>query len=250
MVRFSRQTALTAQIWGDLTSTLWKSTQFRRSTSYEARLIPMLKTIRKPGVLAALFVCWVVVPLSRPVVAQPVGGVVDVQYQIKARMLHPLGAMVRSSKSASKNRNTFIIGILGADPFDAGAGVNHLDRMVAAKKQLSGKRLLVKRFDSAKDLAECDLLFISRFNAEGSKEKSAAARLKAVLPLLKDSPVLLVTDTDGLAAQGAILNFYLTEVAGNVKKVRIEFNPDAAKRHIFDQIEPSVLRVFRLVREK
>jgi hypothetical protein len=93
--------------------------------------------------------------------------------------------------------------------------------------------LIVKRPRAAEDLRSCHLLFISRSEKE---------RLPAVLSQLKGSPVLTVSETDGFAEQGGMVNLALVN-----KTVKIEINQAAAAQAGL-QISAKLLKLARLVK--
>ena len=84
------------------------------------------------------------------------------------------------------------------------------------------KQIVVRRFATIKEYLPCHLLFISNVK---EKDEGAAQRLTNSLEKTKDQPLLLITDSEGLAEKGAVINFYLE--GSNVK---IEMNRDAEKR--------------------
>jgi hypothetical protein len=209
----------------------------------------MLRIMYKSGVILWLVFCSAVLASGSDAFAQ----VEDRQYELQARMLYPLASMVRSSREATNGRRAYVIGILGADPFEYGARGNHLDNMVASKQKLPGsrvkvpdKQLVVKRFTSVDQVDECDLLYVS-----GEANADPTALLLTLRSSLRDSPVLIVGNAPGFAEQGAVLNLYLRAPNANgVQTLGIEYNPDAARHHGFDQIDPTALRLFTVKRQK
>lgn len=122
--------------------------------------------------------------------------------------------------SAAIAGDTFEIGILGEAPFTPA-------RVTQEVKTIRGKRIVVREFASAKDYRPCHILFVADQAAPNSEEKSAAERLGAVLPKTENTAVLVVTETDGLSQQGALLNFVVDLVAN---RVIMEVNRDEARR--------------------
>jgi hypothetical protein len=126
------------------------------------------------------------------------------EYQVKAAFLKNLTRFVERPASA----RAWTICVLGDDPFgpaldaiagDAGGGVT------IAVRRVHGR-----------DVGECAIVFISA---------SEADRLSAVLGSVKGTPVLTVGDTEGFAARGVVLNFFVEE-----SRVKFEVNVDAARR--------------------
>ncbi len=121
---------------------------------------------------------------------------------------------------------TVTIGVLGESPF--GPALNPL-----VGKKVKGRTLAVKKVASAKDLEQCQAVFIC------PSEKS---RLSEILNQLKDARVLTVSEIDGFAEQGGIINFISER-----NKVRFEINADAAKRTGLN-ISSDLLKLAKLVK--
>lgn len=105
----------------------------------------------------------------------------------------------------------FVIGVVGPDVFG-----KYLDALTAQK--VGDKKIVVQRYASASDYKPCHILFIA-------PDATTDKRLAEVLDKVKNKPVLLVSDTEGFARKGVVFNFIIEE-----NNVKIEFNPDAAKR--------------------
>ncbi|MFM9961569.1 MAG: YfiR family protein [Planctomycetaceae bacterium] len=158
--------------------------------------------------------------------AQPVD---RYEYEIKARVIRTLSIFVTwPPEAAPKDNQPLIIGVLGQDPFYE-AGVNQLDRMVAA--EVARKRnVLVRRFDSVRDYEKagpCHILFVSDKPTDKSIERTLAERLTEVKKLTKGKPVLLVGQSPDFAQQGGSANLLYDRGNNNV---RFQLNPDEAKR--------------------
>lgn len=102
-----------------------------------------------------------------------------------------------------------VIGVLGSDPF--GAALDEVVRGEAVK----GHPLVIRRAQRIEELADCQILFISR---------SERARMRPVLATLKGRNVLTVSDLDEFANEGGMICFVVVD-----NKVRLRVNPDAAK---------------------
>ena len=133
----------------------------------------------------------------------------DKEYGVKAAFLRLFCLYVDWPKNAVPGDETmYVIGILGPDSFGA-----NLDTL--AMQTAKNKKIVVQRFASAKDFKPCHLLFIA-----------AEDQLAGALAKTKGLPVLLVSDTPGLAQKGAMINLFLDEQ----KTVKFEVNPDAGNR--------------------
>lgn len=118
------------------------------------------------------------------------------------------------------------VGILGESPF--GPALEPLKG-----KQIKGRTIAVKQLGSAKDLEQCQIVFIC------TSEKS---RLPEILGQLKDAHVLTVSDIEGFAEQGGIIKFISER-----NKVRFEINPEAARRTGLT-ISSELLKLAKLVK--
>lgn len=141
----------------------------------------------------------------------PAQGAVSKEYQVKAAFLFNFAQFVEWPPAAFPNSGTPIcIGILGEDPFGTA-----LDETVRGEI-VQNRKLIVQRSRRVEDLKDCQLIFIS---------KSETARVAGILADLDPIPVVTVSEMEGFAQRGGIINLYL---AGN--KVRFEINPAAARR--------------------
>ena len=154
----------------------------------------------------------------------PVAG----EYQVKAAFLYNFTKFTNWPPGAFSSATApLIIGILGEDPFG-----QTMDDIVRGET-VGERSLVVKRLRANDDLRACHLLFISRSEKE---------RLPAVLSQLKGSPVLSVSEINGFAEQGGMVNLLLAN-----KTVRIEINQAAAAQAGL-QISAKLLKLARLVK--
>ena len=119
------------------------------------------------------------------------------------------------------------IGVLGDDGFGP-----LLDQLIAGET-VHNRKLIVKRSKQLDDLKTCQVLWIG---------KSEQSRVPQILASLGDASILTVSEIQGFAAAGGIINFYLDD-----NKVHFEINPDAAKRRGIN-ISPKLLALARIVR--
>jgi hypothetical protein len=151
------------------------------------------------------------------------------EYNVKAAYLYSFGRYVEwPDESLSRASNAFVIGVLGDDPFGDG-----LDRIAKAKKT-HDRQIVIRRFRSLDDYQPCHILFVPKSVAP---EQQAAALQK-----LGATPVLLVGESPGFAAQGGTINFYLDQ-----DTVHFEINVQAAKRQQLS-INAQLLRLARLLK--
>lgn len=106
--------------------------------------------------------------------------------------------------------DVFSLGILGDSPL-----VEPL-REISEKRKVKGKRLEVKVFPDATALEPCEVLFVSQDHA---------TELESLRETLEARNVLLIGDTEGLAADGVAINFVLVK-----GKLRFEISQAALDR--------------------
>jgi len=99
-------------------------------------------------------------------------------------------------------------------------------------KEAKGRRVVVKRFKGLEELEFCHILFISS-EMEG--------RMAEILDRLKGASTLTVSDIDGFARRGGMINFITVE-----NKIQFEINVEAAERAKL-QISSHLLRLARIV---
>ena len=149
------------------------------------------------------------------------------EYEIKAAYLYNFINYVGWPADAlPAEGGTITVGILGENPF--GSALEPLKG-----KEIKGRKLAIRQVESAKDLEQCQIVFIC------SSEKS---RLPEILGQLKDARVLTVSEVDGFAERGGMINFISER-----NKVRFEINTDAAKRTGLT-ISSELLKLARLVK--
>ncbi|MEJ0100956.1 MAG: YfiR family protein [Pseudomonadota bacterium] len=102
----------------------------------------------------------------------------------------------------------FAIGVLGGDAFAA-----ELEEAVRDER-VDTHPLVVRRLHSIADIADCRILYIDR---------SQGAGLERMLPQLQQRGLLTVSDMEGAARQGVII-----ELASEKSRIRLVINPDSA----------------------
>ncbi len=141
--------------------------------------------------------------------------------KVKAAYLYNFVRFVKWPGDAFENEQApIVIGVVGRDPFGA-----LLDRTVAGKK-VGGRALVIRRITTprspgdwtqgdgpdpyeaiATELRGCHLLYISRSDEKG---------FPRILDLLKDAPVLTVSDISAFALDGGIVEFVLDAKKGTI----------------------------------
>lgn len=151
------------------------------------------------------FICAVALAWCAAAWAQPAG-----EYQVKAAYLFNFGQFVEwPSQPATPPNAPFVIGVVGKDPFG-----ETLDDVVRGES-LGGRQLVVQRYRDAGEIADCQILFISR---------SEEDRLDQTLDALRGRHVLTVTDIEGAEHHGAMI-----VLVKDKQRIRMRINLSAAK---------------------
>ncbi len=147
---------------------------------------------------------------------------IDRQYELKATYLVYFGYYVRwPEETRAELKDKFIIGVLGRDRFGG-----NLAASVEKTGKVGDKPIEVRHFKTVEDYEPCHILFLSQSASEGD-ESTIYERLAAVLKKVKDSNVLLVSETAGLAQRGVTINMVVDR---EENRLTLEINLDAAKR--------------------
>jgi hypothetical protein len=133
------------------------------------------------------------------------------EYAIKAAYLFNFAKFVEwPAGKLTDPRAPFIVGLVGPEPI---AGL--LEQTIQGKS-IRGKKIELRYFAPGQNIDECHLLFISR------QSKAPPA---SVLSSVKSTGVLTVSEVEGFADVGGMINFVVLE--GNVK---LEINLGAAEQ--------------------
>lgn len=130
--------------------------------------------------------------------------------QVQAVFLFNFSRFVEWPAQAFATPNDpFVIGIVGNDPFGA-----RLDEAVR-NEHIKGHPLAVRRFRSIADIGNCQILFIDR---------SEIGRLGQILSALDHRSILTVSQADGAAQQGVMIQF-----ATENSRIRLRINVESAR---------------------
>ena len=130
------------------------------------------------------------------------------EYQVKAVFLYNFAQFV-SWPSIQPSDAPFVIGIVGDDPFNS-----YLDETVRGEK-VNNRLLTTQRFRRRRDPLNCNILFISQ------SERDRAAQ---IVSSLKDRSVLTVSDIEGFADQGGMIELFTEK-----NKIHVRINLAAVK---------------------
>lgn len=175
----------------------------------------------KTSVLKAA--AWASVLLLQLAAAQVTG---PAEYEVKAAFIHNIARFVEW-RAGFMPENVLKLCIMGEDPFGPASDV------------LKGKPIDDKSWDVAQlrpgaEVRDCNVLFIAA---------SERANLGRILAGAADFGILTMGDTEGYAAQGVMVNFFLER-----NKVRFEINDAAVHRAGLD-ISSQLLKLARIVKE-
>ena len=130
--------------------------------------------------------------------------------QVQAVFLYNFSRFVEwPAQAFAAPTDPFVIGIVGTDPFGA-----RLDEAVR-NERVDGHPLTVRRFHSAADVENCQILFIDR---------SEMARLGQILTTLDHHSTLTVSQADGAAQRGVMIQF-----ANENSRIKLRINVDSAR---------------------
>jgi hypothetical protein len=130
------------------------------------------------------------------------------EYEVKAAFIYNFLKFIEWPEGSFSD-GTINLCILGDDPF--GTVINPVEGDF--KKD---KKIVIKRYNKPTGIEGCHVLFICR---------SEKRHLSEILNSIKGMKVLTISDTEGFAKQGVVINFYIEE-----DKVRFEINKDAADK--------------------
>ena len=145
------------------------------------------------------------------IVAQALGAAdAPTESQVQAVFLFNFSRFVEWPPQAfAAPSDPFVIGIVGSDPFGA-----RLDEAVH-NEQINGHALTVRRFRSISEVDNCQILFIDR---------SEIGRLGQILAALDHHSTLTVSQADGAAQRGVMIQF-----ATENSRIRLRINVDSAR---------------------
>jgi hypothetical protein len=131
------------------------------------------------------------------------------EYQIKAACLLNFARFIQWPAAAfAEPAAPVVVGVLGDDPFGDALEQTFRDESV------EGRPFVIKRSRQVEELRNCHMLFVSR---------SEKDRVPGILAALSTARIATVSEIDGFASRGGILNFYVES-----GKIRFEINADAA----------------------
>jgi hypothetical protein len=131
------------------------------------------------------------------------------EYQVKAVFLFNFTQFVEwPAEAFAYAKAPLVIGVLGEDPFGT-----YLDDTVRGETA-NGRPLIVERYRRVQEIGDCQVLFISR---------SEADRLEQIFAALNGRRVLTVGDVEGFTRRGGMIH-----LATTTGKIQLRVNLQAA----------------------
>lgn len=132
------------------------------------------------------------------------------EQQVKAVFLFNFSHFVAWPEEAfGAATEPFVIGVLGS-----GEIADQLDQAIKGEN-VEGRALQVRRYSSAEEVGGCQILFIDR---------SQAAGLERILPRLRAGHTLTVSDLDGAARRGVMI-----QMVNDRSRIRLLINLEMAQ---------------------
>jgi hypothetical protein len=180
-------------------------------------------------VVTAVAVCAVVV-LAALASAE---GVKLTDPQRKALMVYNFAKFTEWPRTAfADDKAPFVVGVLGKDP--VGKGMD-----ILKGRTVKGRNIEVKRFDTADQITNCHLLFIS---------KSEMENLPQILKRLENSSILTTAEDKDFIEQNGIINLVPeTQAGGTTQTVGFEVNLLAAEKANL-KLDTQLLRLAKKVK--
>lgn len=134
----------------------------------------------------------------------------DTNAKIKALFVYNFSKYFEWPETYRNPNSVFTIGVLGTSI------VTEELEAITATKTVGAQKIEVKVFNSVADIKKCHILYIP---AESS------ASLSAVIAKIKGFSTLLITEKDGYAKQGSVINFVVQS-----QKQRFELSKNNAEK--------------------
>jgi len=134
------------------------------------------------------------------------------EYTLKAVFLERFTRFIDWPEDTSQENSpeSFIINVIGNPEFSA------LLRNIYQTQQIQGKRVTIQDINNPSEIQAPHLLFISDTSDE---------TLTSILKQTQNTPTLTVSDTEGFAEKGVMINFFMSRK----QKIRFEINELAFK---------------------
>ena len=132
----------------------------------------------------------------------------ETDYKLQANIIYRFTKYI--DWPANKKGGEFIIGVVGESPvFDE-------LKSLSASKTVGSQKIVVVKMSSSAGSYNCHMLFIS-------EEESGS--LKRIAGLTAEAPVLIISESDGLARKGSCINFTTVD-----ERLKLEINTGNVER--------------------
>ena len=129
---------------------------------------------------------------------------------VKAAFLYNFTKFVEWPNSPNRELDsTFRIGVAGR------TAINKAIKAAVDNKQVAGRRVEIVESDDAKELLDCNIVFIN---------SSSPTAMEAMLNALRGHPVLTVSEHEDFISYGGMIRFFVAD-----GKVRFEISPEKAR---------------------
>jgi len=134
------------------------------------------------------------------------------EYVVKAVFLEKFTNFIDWPKESIAYDSTkpFVIGVIGENPF------GKLLSDVYSSQKIFNKRIQIINDLDTSHFQDCQIIFISR---------SKKDKLNEIIDMTKDKPILTVSDTEGFAKKGVMINLYVEK-----NSVKFEVNEPAVRK--------------------
>lgn len=149
----------------------------------------------------------------------------NAEYAVKLAMIEKFTHFIDWPEK-KEEANNFVVGIYGKDPFSEKL------KKEFEKNAIKGKFTRFDNIDDLKKINNQDIIFISKYQS---------ADLKAILNEINGKPILTVSEIDGAAEKGVMINFY---VSG--QSVRFEINETQIKQKDF-KVSSKLMKLAKVV---
>ena len=133
------------------------------------------------------------------------------EYSVKASYIARFADFIEWPEAAAEEETSqaFVVSVIGDAPFR-----DIFERTFAALK-IKNRQVEIRHISSIEESEGSQILFVSH---------SERRKLDKIIAFTRDKPILTISDTDGFANRGVILNFYRER-----KKILFEINPSASE---------------------
>jgi YfiR/HmsC-like len=126
----------------------------------------------------------------------------ETDYKIQANIIYRFTKYI--DWPINKKAGDFVIGVIGESPL-----YDDLQRL-SANKTVGGQKIVVVKMSPAATSYDCHMLFI------GEEESSS---LKKIAILTASAPILIISESEGLARKGSCINFITVD-----DRLKLEIN--------------------------